>query len=1493
MIKYLNYILIIISVFLLNINNVFSQKNIDKGIDLFKINDYTSAIKIFEKEATIPENAELSNIYLGACYAYLSNNSEAERYFFGQQLKNSKLPEYFLYKGLYFKKTFQIAEAIKCFEQYKALKPDDILNKYLIPSCLYIKDNYNKEFAFAINNVKSLNTEYNEMSISALDDGMVISSSRNNDKKRENDYLGDRYSKQLDFYFAYWKDGQLLIEDNSYKVQGLNSNDFETQACFYNKDTRVCFAKTYKYTFNNIDKIISKIYYSKFDDINKWSSPSAAFDYNSDLYSIKYPFLSPDKKKLYFSSDMPGGYGGYDLYVCTLDATGKWSNPENLGNIINTVGNEISPYIFNSTLYFSSDFLPGYGGYDVFYSTLNNGYSAPQNMNQPINSAYDDYGLIKTLADRGFFISSRPFGLGKDDIYSFIKSKPIELNFEENILFIDDNFTYNGYTYKIECKEDKTKDDLVSSVGRFNYELKINNSYLLSSRENGFSDNEIYFNIKDNEGYLRTINVSSTTKTFYIKGSVADLQRNNGQIIHATLLLKNKIIKEIIVAKNGSYQFDNVLESGKNYQVAFTKENFSLKKEKKINTELVCFGNIIENDKGKKGVNVSLLEGNSILESTLSDDNGIYFFKLQPNKPYSIKAVNNTDTSTVMIFTFGMDTGRIMVDDIIFKPIVLANNENNNTNVELFENSNAKEEAPKIELKPTSDKNAVAEIKPIETKTVATTPKTTAPKSTSTAVITKESTSPKVLPASTNTVKPNTATTAPPSTTNITTNKPVNAQASTQVNTNTKYVIAKGIISCDGIVVTKALIKVLLNGSIVTSTYTNETGSYQLNELSSQRRYTLNISKIGYETLIIDLSTMTVDPDFPLNKDFTIKKEESFDAPIVKTENSITCKGVVTIDKQPIGYALLTLYNDGEPISMVRANKDGSYEIDISPEKMYAIRVSVPGQDDVISTFSTKNIDTSKDFIKNIEINFSSNENKTTLDKKTIQLTGKVHIMNVAIPDALVKLMNGTVFINEMLTDKSGGFHFELEKGIKYSLIVIKNGFQDGFLTIETNIDATQINKIIAMKPIVGYDEKDMVDISQLVEKNIPEISKKQKGDVTVHCHGDIKSEGEPLEDVLVEIFMNNEMIENYTTNTLGSYSFNVRGNMEYNIVASKYGYYSEKIVVQTNESLIDVVNDITLKPKAPLKVEGNLKFKNQPVDSATVSVSTQKELIDEQITNKEGKFFFDLVVDENYKIVATKKGFFQKQSSLSTEGKKENEVIKIEDEVDTIQKNVDIVLKNIYFDFNSSTLRPESHAELDRIKTFLDINNNIKVEISAHTDLRGEDDYNYLLSQRRANSVVDYLKYKNVKSNRMNAMPYGETKPIYPNATAEEEHQYNRRCEFTVLSYDEKFSDNNSKKYYEELENSEGLVYMVQVGNSKEPLEFGTFATVEDCMPGIKVNMIKGDDGIYRYVVCCFEFIEQAIKLKDIIEKKGFDAFVIAFLNGEKISIEQAKNIK
>ncbi len=155
-----------------------------------------------------------------------------------------------------------------------------------------------------------------------------------------------------------------------------------------------------------------------------WSEPeNLGGNINTESWESS-PSLSPDKRALYFSSNRPGGYGGKDLYVSYRTPNGKWGPAKNMGQSVNTAGDELAPFIHadNATLYFTSDGLPGYGNSDIFLCRKgpNNEWSIPQNLGYPINTIENEGSLFVSADGKtAFYASDRSDSRGGLDIYTF------------------------------------------------------------------------------------------------------------------------------------------------------------------------------------------------------------------------------------------------------------------------------------------------------------------------------------------------------------------------------------------------------------------------------------------------------------------------------------------------------------------------------------------------------------------------------------------------------------------------------------------------------------------------------------------------------------------------------------------------------------------------------------------------------------------------------------------------------------------------------------------------------------------------------------------------------------------------------------------------------------------------------------------------------------------------------------------------------------------
>ena len=215
------------------------------------------------------------------------------------------------------------------------------------------------------------------------------------------------------------------------------------------------------------------------------------FPYNSDEYSVGHPAISPDGNALIFASDMPGSYGGTDLYYSIrLSSTRPWNKPINMGRKINTEGNELFPYWDKGgKLFFSSTGHPGFGGMDIFEVSLKNMkiVGIPHNLGVPFNSSVDDFGFIRSDDENsGFFSSNRS---GNDDIFSF---KRITYAVRLEGLVVDSRTNTPVPASRVLLKHGKITDTVTTNAkGAFNKDLLKQMDYEVTAKKPGYFSNSI------------------------------------------------------------------------------------------------------------------------------------------------------------------------------------------------------------------------------------------------------------------------------------------------------------------------------------------------------------------------------------------------------------------------------------------------------------------------------------------------------------------------------------------------------------------------------------------------------------------------------------------------------------------------------------------------------------------------------------------------------------------------------------------------------------------------------------------------------------------------------------------------------------------------------------------------------------------------------------------------------------------------------------------
>ncbi|WP_158855915.1 OmpA family protein [Lunatibacter salilacus] len=255
--------------------------------------------------------------------------------------------------------------------------------------------------------------------------------------------------------------------------------------------------------------VYPEVYFSQLDDAGKMTDYTA-FPVNSATdYGVISPFVDEQAKRVYFSSNMEGGQGGYDLYYVSYDEDMKFGDPVNLGAVVNTPGNERDPYLNENKFYFSSDGHIGLGGLDMFVSHLENGdFRGVKNLGIPYNSPQDDFGLYFSGEGDVYLASNRPESRGLDDIFLMAE---LYKRFQARVQGCDGELIDGQLEILLmEGKDRVNRETSQDGKGFFSAELAPDADFEVVIRKSG------YFALKDNQLTTRNLLAEELSKTYQL-----------------------------------------------------------------------------------------------------------------------------------------------------------------------------------------------------------------------------------------------------------------------------------------------------------------------------------------------------------------------------------------------------------------------------------------------------------------------------------------------------------------------------------------------------------------------------------------------------------------------------------------------------------------------------------------------------------------------------------------------------------------------------------------------------------------------------------------------------------------------------------------------------------------------------------------------------------------------------------------------------------------
>lgn len=428
--------LLIISLICISYNS-FSQKYLEKADNSYNGQNYCAGVqdmivayeKIAKKGSRAKKNKGELAFKIAESYRSTEMIKEANEWYnraIDLEYYETE-PTVYLRNGDVLRMMSEVDKASKNYTLYKELKPTDPRGDVGLASCKAIKEFKENKTPHIIESQTSLNKDGFDMSPmfgDAKTTKLYFTSSRTGVTgegevdPRSCEVYTDIWESTLDSK-GHWGEPVLISGPN------INTIDNEGAVCFDSRFKMMFFTRCPNEKKKNLG---CEIWMSESKGKGEWDEPKKLLLTPNDSITVGHPCASADGKFLIFTSDLPGGFGGRDLWYTTYEKkTDSWSIPVNMGPEINTAGDEMFPtFAKNGDLYFASSGYIGIGGLDIYKAThvgTENKWENPKNVGFPINSEHNDYSLIEYTDKKGYFTSERKNSNGgneyEPDIYSY------------------------------------------------------------------------------------------------------------------------------------------------------------------------------------------------------------------------------------------------------------------------------------------------------------------------------------------------------------------------------------------------------------------------------------------------------------------------------------------------------------------------------------------------------------------------------------------------------------------------------------------------------------------------------------------------------------------------------------------------------------------------------------------------------------------------------------------------------------------------------------------------------------------------------------------------------------------------------------------------------------------------------------------------------------------------------------------------------------------
>ena len=517
--------------FLLIVSSLYSCKSakLSDAEEKQRIGEYYEAAAIYRKvyTKTSPKKRDLRGYIayrMAECNRLINNTAKATSAYMNAIRYDYPDSTVYLRMGQMLQKTGRYPEAIKNYDIYMENDPSNLLAINGIQGCELApgwKKNPTRYEVRRMDKFNSRRGEFSPMLAGDKYDQLYFASSRSKDKDAKVSAITGQNNNNL-FLVKQDEKGAWLAP---VELEDEVNTEYDEGTPSFSPDGNTMY---YTYCAQDPEGPRTAEIYISTRSSAKWGKGTRAAIVKDSVTALGHPSISPDGKYLYFVSDAVGGFGGKDIFRARV-AGNDFGPMENLGEEINTPGDEMFPYVRDSvTLYFASNGHPGMGGLDLFKATQDStGKWNVENLGAPINSMADDFGItFAGKEERGFFCSNRNDARGYDHIYSF--ELPTITIFIEGIVNDVDEYPIEDATVRIVGKDGLNVKVPVKKDGTYRVELERDIRYVMMASARGYLNQNYELHTgpeEKNETYIVDFFLSPISKPVVIDNIFYDFDK--------------------------------------------------------------------------------------------------------------------------------------------------------------------------------------------------------------------------------------------------------------------------------------------------------------------------------------------------------------------------------------------------------------------------------------------------------------------------------------------------------------------------------------------------------------------------------------------------------------------------------------------------------------------------------------------------------------------------------------------------------------------------------------------------------------------------------------------------------------------------------------------------------------------------------------------------------------------------------------------------------